>query len=613
MPQAIGLAGAFGVFGQPFGRPQFPVTGVGTTGVGQAPNRALALGDRLTHHRRPQVQAWGCDLCRAGCRLGRYGRLGRIKHRDRQGCIHGRDGRGGPPGLMALMALMGHGRRAGDRWIGQQPEIGHRRRLGCPEHFGAGRLDRRARLQHGHQQAGDGHSRCGARQPVVRRGLIKPTVDRSWHGAFSIGRSRFPVPHCPMTQPLLHTHDLRGLARLTTEAVTGLASLVEAMHARIASPPRLPFVGGAGGAGGAGSGAEVNERTRGITGLVYRSVGGITRIVGGSAEVLLGLLEPLLTDANADQPQRAERAAVLAALNGVLGDHLAASQNPLAIAMTFHHDGLPLALEKAALRASMPHAGPRPLVLIHGLCMNHLQWRRDGHDHGQALARELGYTPVYLHYNSGLNIVRNGQLLALQMQRLVDAWPVPIERLVLLGHSMGGLVARSALHHDATQAHGSPPWSTLVNDLVCLGSPHQGAPLERAGHGIDRILSAAPYAAPLARLGKVRSAGINDLRRGNILGVTQEGAPAPEHHQPRMPEAVRCYALAGCLGPTRQHLKTRLLGDGLVPVESALGHHADPERRVNLDPQRQAVVDATGHLDLLSSPAVYAVLKRWLS
>lgn len=407
-----------------------------------------------------------------------------------------------------------------------------------------------------------------------------------------------------MTPPFLQASDLRGVARLTTDAVAGLASLVEAMHARIASAPRLPFVGDA---------QPPRERTSGITGLVYRTVGGVTRLVGGSAEALFGLLEPLLAHATPSQASRPEREAVLCALNGVVGDHLAATANPLAITMKFCHAGLPLLMNQEALRVALPHAGPKLLVLIHGLCMNHLQWHRDEHDHGLALARDGGYTPIYLHYNSGLSIAANGRMLAAQMQRLVDTWPVPIERLVLLGHSMGGLVARSALHQAGLDTREGLRWPALVGDLVCLGSPHHGAPLERAGHGIDLLLGAAPYAAPLARLGKVRSAGITDLRRGRIVGDPAGAAQQRGVSPVTLPAGVRCYAVAASLGRSRGHLKARLWGDGLVPVDSALGHHRDPGRRLAFDAQRQVVVDETGHLDLLSSAEVYAHLKRWLA
>jgi pimeloyl-ACP methyl ester carboxylesterase len=264
------------------------------------------------------------------------------------------------------------------------------------------------------------------------------------------------------------------------------------------------------------------------------------------------------------------------------------------------------------MRSCLPEVTSRPLVLLHGLCMNDLQWRRAGHDHGEALARESGYTPIYLHYNSGLSVSTNGRVLASLMERLFDAWPVPIERLVLLGHGMGGLVARSAIHHGALIQRGGLRWPARVTDLVCLGTPHQGAPLERAGHGVELVLSAAPYAAPLARLSQLRSAGINDLRFGNILS-----GPASDiglHPSPPvgLPDAARCYAIAANLGPTASGFKSKLLGDGLVLVNSALGRHEEAARRLAFADDRQAVVCQTGHLDLLSSAEVFGLLRKWL-
>jgi len=406
-----------------------------------------------------------------------------------------------------------------------------------------------------------------------------------------------------MTQPLLQAADLRGAARLTADAVTGLTSLVEAMHARIASLPRLP----------GRSAPTADDRTRGLTGLVYETVRGVTRVVGGSADALLGWLGPALTSADPSQPPRAEREAIVAALNGVLGDHLAATDNPLAVTMAFRRAGRALELERSAMRSRLPGATPRLLVLLHGLCMNDLQWQRAGHDHGEALARELGYTPVYLHYNSGLSVSTNGRILAQWMERLFDAWPVPIERLTMLGHSMGGLVARSAIHHGALIQRGGLRWPTRVNDLVCLGTPHQGAPLERAGHGVDLLLSAAPYAAPLARLGQLRSAGINDLRLGNIVSGPVGDPGTHPSAQVSLPSPTRCFAVAGDLGPEAGSLKGKLLGDGLVPVASALGKHTHPDRRLAFAADAQAVVHQTGHLELLSSAEVFALLRRWLS
>lgn len=406
-----------------------------------------------------------------------------------------------------------------------------------------------------------------------------------------------------MTQPLLQAADLRGAARLTTDAVAGLASLVEAMHSRIATLPRIP---------GLGEAVTENERTRGVTGLVYKTVRGVTHLAGGTLDSLLGWLAPALAAVDPQLAPRPEREAILAALNGVLGDHLATSGNPLAIPMQFRHAGRPLVLDRHAVRSRLGAATPKLLVLLHGLCMNDLQWRHEDHDHGEALARELGYTPVYLHYNSGLSVSTNGRILAQLMEGLYSVWPMRIERLTMLGHSMGGLVARSAIHHGALVQRGGLRWPGRVDDLVCLGTPHHGAPLERIGHGLDQLLGATPYAGPLARLGKVRSAGINDLRLGNILrGPMGEGGTEPSDPV-ALPSGTRCFAVAASLGPAGGSLKANLLGDGLVPVDSALGQHPDPSLSLGFEPEHRAVMHDTGHLGLLSSPEVAALLRQWL-
>jgi pimeloyl-ACP methyl ester carboxylesterase len=384
----------------------------------------------------------------------------------------------------------------------------------------------------------------------------------------------------------LNANDLRGAARLSAEATIGLADLVEAMHERIARLPGMPAPPQAG-------------RTRGITGLVYKTVRGVTRLVGGSLEALLGLLAPALAPSPGGPAAlpTPEREAVVAALNGVLGDHLAATANPLATPMTFRRAGQPLVLEREALRTQLPAAGPQLLVLLHGLCMNDLQWHREGHDHGAALEREHGWTAVYLHYNTGLPIAANGLAFARLMQALTTHWPQPVQRLALLGHSMGGLVARSGVHQAAqAQLH----WPARLDDLVFLGTPHHGAPLERAGHGIDRLLAATPYSAPLARLTRLRSAGINDLR--------QPARVLPES----LPEGVRCSTVAGTLGATRGSLKGRVLGDGLVPLASALDRHEAARRTLAFAAAQQCIVEGTDHMALLSSTAVYAQLARWL-
>jgi len=283
--------------------------------------------------------------------------------------------------------------------------------------------------------------------------------------------------------------------------------------------------------------------------------------------------------------------------------------------MELRQGGRALPLSPAALKAQLADkASPHLLLLIHGLSMNDTQWRRSGHDHGEFLAQALGCTPVYLRYNSGLHTSTNGRELALLLEQLVAAWPVPLARITIVGHSMGGLVARSAVQ---VAREAGQRWPGLLRELVFLGTPHHGAPLERAGHGVDLLLASSPHTAPFARLGKIRSAGITDLRHGHVLDADWQGRDrfgSPEDHRVPLPlpEGVACFTVAATLAGQRGLLADRLMGDGLVPLHSALGQHDDPARRLVFAKDSQHIVYRTGHLDLLSSPQVAAQLLAWL-
>ena len=415
-----------------------------------------------------------------------------------------------------------------------------------------------------------------------------------------------PTRRLPRPAARTIASDLRGASRLAVDATLGLTSLVENLHHNILRVPG-PL------------GAVSDQPTGGITGLVYRSIRGVTRLVGGSLDALLGQVVSLLgTPAAAPDgsavPAAAEREAVIAVLNGVLGDHLAATGNPLAIPMTLRHDGQALTLRADALAQALPQARPRVLLLLHGLCMHPGQWRRNGNDYGAALAAEAGCTLLHLHYNSGRHVSTNGLELADRLQALQQAWPVPLEEIVILAHSMGGLLARSAIRQ--AQARGDR-WPSLVRKIFFLGTPHHGAPLERGGHWIDRLLGASPYTAAFSRLGKLRSAGITDLRHGSLLDEDWMGSDRFAHgHDTRtpvpLPAGVACFAMAGVLGRGNGELSDQLLGDGLVPLDSALGRHRQASRTLAFDAGRQWVGQGLGHLDLLGHADVGAQLRAWM-
>ncbi|MGH8031621.1 MAG: lipase family alpha/beta hydrolase [Luteimonas sp.] len=389
--------------------------------------------------------------------------------------------------------------------------------------------------------------------------------------------------------------DLRGLNQLAIDAVTGATDLVEAIHAAIT---HLPAV----------IGRRAPQRTAGLPSWIYGIIRSTTRVVGSGIDTSLSALAPWLGTAGSSH----DRDGVIAALNGVLGDHLETTGNPLATTMAFHHHARALTLTKKALRAAFPDAGATVVVLLHGLCMNDRQWNFRGHDHGAALARDLGITPVYLRYNSGRHVSRNGDDFTVLMQQLLSAWPLPVTRLVLVGHSMGGLVARSACLSAARAGHA---WLDRLTDIVFLGTPHHGAPLERMGSWVDRLIGLSPYSAPLVRLGRLRSAGIRDLRHGNARHEDCRRDTDPGHVDARMPlplpKGVRCHAIATTtLSVDACGDREPLRGDGLVPIDSALGRHPDRAFDLRIPKPRQWIGYDTNHLEQLGSIPVYEQIRR---
>jgi hypothetical protein len=259
------------------------------------------------------------------------------------------------------------------------------------------------------------------------------------------------------------------------------------------------------------------------------------------------------------------------------------------------------------------------LIVIHGLCMNDLQWTSQAEggsvNHATAIDVALGYTPVYLRYNSGLHVSQNGHELARQLEALLASWPMPVTSLSLLAHSMGGLVARSAVV-SANQA--GLAWPKQLKHLVFLGTPHHGAPLERAGNWIDALLGSTLYSRPFAKLGQLRSAGVTDLRYGHVLDADWQGHDRfrrkPDSRTPLpLPVGVACFTVAATLAAKRSAVADRLVGDGLVPLHSALGHHENADRQLHFASAQQLLVYRTSHMQLLNSPQVTKQLLHWLT
>jgi pimeloyl-ACP methyl ester carboxylesterase len=384
--------------------------------------------------------------------------------------------------------------------------------------------------------------------------------------------------------------DLRGLGRAMVDATTGVTDVVEQMHRTILGMS-LPV------------GPAAPERTGGLTALVYATVRGTARLVGSAVDAGLGTLASrAATEEVADAARSARRDDLVAVLNGVYGDYLADSRNPLATPTELRHRGERLDVWGAA--DALP-GGDRLLVLVHGLCVDERCWGRRGTDRVAALAEELGFTTLHLRYNTGRPIPESGRGLAALLEAAVQAWPVPVASVALVGHSMGGLVARSSVH--AAESDGFR-WRDRLDRLVTLGSPHRGSPAEQVGSAVDVALGVSPYSAPIRRLTTRRSQGIIDLRNGRVAASRDGGSlDVP------LPSGVACFAAAASLGGTRNTIDDRLRGDGLVPVRSALGiDPTTPGRSLSFPKEHTWVGLRMGHLDLLDHPDLIDVLRGWL-
>ena len=348
--------------------------------------------------------------------------------------------------------------------------------------------------------------------------------------------------------------DAGALTRLGADGLNGLATMVEGIHLAIAR--RTPPAPG----------------HQAIANVVYRSIKVGTTGVGALASAALRAAPTAPLTSNP------RGVAAVAALNAFLGDRLEEEGSPLALPMTAVQDG---------------PARARVAFLVHGLGETETSWRlradrRDG-TYAVRVLEGLGFTVVRIRYNTGRPILENGRTLSDLVERTLQRWPVPLQDAVLIGHSMGGLVSRSAAHLQA-------PWTQTLSAVVCLGSPHMGAPLEQVAARAATALGRLPETAPSTTLFEIRSRGIKDLHDG--VGE----CPAPD--------GVALYGVAATLTKNPKHPVGRWAGDLLVREDSASGRC---RKRGDLPFDEICTVGGLTHFDLLNHPDVDEYLRKWLA
>lgn len=404
--------------------------------------------------------------------------------------------------------------------------------------------------------------------------------------------------------------ELRGSVKLAGKAFEHLTSRIHEFHRAISDMPfnAMPAVPGV---------KEGSQGTRvihdGITDGVYGVIKGIGGALFKQADVALKLAErnfqPATQTAVAITPPAIARDNVVSAISGLIGDAMLQERNPLRVKLGFYREGHRTLLSAPVLEAAYPDATGKLVIFIHGLCCNEHSWRLYAEQHtpyGEQL-KAKGYTPLYVRYNSGLHISLNGRTLARQMDKLVSIWPVPVKEVVLIGHSMGGLVARSAAYKAAKS---NMTWPNKVSHILCLGTPHTGAPLEQFVHAATPVLEAFPLSRPLAKVLAVRSEGIRDLRHGFVADEHWKKRTAEERNAdarteiPRLP-TVKYHFIGSSIGIDEHHWLGKAIGDGLVKLPSSTARElADADT---------ATLYSAHHMQLLNHPAIYKEIAQRLA
>jgi pimeloyl-ACP methyl ester carboxylesterase len=393
--------------------------------------------------------------------------------------------------------------------------------------------------------------------------------------------------------------EVTALGELAGEAIASVAGQARDLHEGIA---QRVFTG-------VGPMAEpvrlAHDRiARGVYTAVHRSLNAMAR---RGAKALSATTPP---DAPSMQRSPAARIAI-GALNGAFGDTLERRANALALSMTLRNRGQDVELNRAALRRAFPDATGRLAIFTHGLCETDDAWRLGDDRHvpyGMRLRVELGCTPLYIRYNTGRHVSENGRELAQLLDRLTAEWPTEIHEIALIGHSMGGLVGRSACHYGAGHI-----WPRKVRHVFTLGAPHEGAPLERATNRASHAMARLPETQTFAKLLNRRSAGIKDLRYGYLVDEDWFGHDPDAYLRntsreiPFLTSANHYFVCATVSEPFG-----RIVGDLLVMRASAWGQTKRGERmRFPVDHYRH--FSGVNHFQLLNHPAIYDQIRKWLA
>jgi pimeloyl-ACP methyl ester carboxylesterase len=403
----------------------------------------------------------------------------------------------------------------------------------------------------------------------------------------------------------MQPQEVRAVGRLGVHAYAGAVSHIEKAHCALAS---LSFKS-------IPAAAPLQPVHDAVARTAYRAVRGIGSLAGTGASEALALAATGPGHKAMGSTGRSNHAQ--AALNAAVGDRLSEEDNPLAIRMALRSGGHDIAIDTASFNGMFPVATPKIAVFVHGFGEADDSWRLNSgqgrETYGRRLAAELGYCDLYVRYNTGRHVSHNGRDLSQLLSELPSAWPVSLEEILLVGHSMGGLVIRSATHY-GDEDHAA--WVPLVRHIFLLGSPNLGAPLARLTHIPARAAAKQKDRLPFAPLLTTRSGGVDDLRFGYLLDEDWDGCdsatcPADHRHDVPLLATADHYTVSATVPRTPGNPLGELVGDLLVQPASAHGRRRR-QQHIAFDVENRHEFAGRHHFQLLNDQGVYAAIRKRL-
>jgi pimeloyl-ACP methyl ester carboxylesterase len=407
------------------------------------------------------------------------------------------------------------------------------------------------------------------------------------------------------------TQELGELGELALRELASAAGGVRAVHSAIA---RRTFAAVRLGVGPAALPAQLTHDA--ISAITYTSIGAVCSAAAHTVGALTRSDESGDTvehDSPHSPSETTRGAQTIAILHGLIGDEMERSGRTLTFPMSIRVDGRAVPVKYRALAAAFPTAGAHVVLYLHGLFETESAWRLGGRPtYGERLDAEAGTTAVYLRYNTGRRIAANGADLSALIEDLVTAWPVGVKRITLVGHSMGGLVSRSAAHQAAEDGR---RWVDQLTDVFTLGTPHLGAPVAHGVHLATAALALTPETRPFAHLLARRSAGVRDLVHGSIThdeghARDLDGFGVGMATDIAVPENVRHHHASAVITSSPQNPVGSWVGDGLVRTFSASGRNK--LRDIGLRPDDGLSINSAHHFTLLNDERVYAWMRSAL-